>query len=163
MDAFWLGLRLLVLLGIANAAPLLTKRALGTRWQAPLDFGARWRDGRPLLGPSKTLRGVAASVLATALVAWLLGFTPTAGVVIGLAAMLGDALASFIKRRRGIASSGRARLLYQGPEALLPMLAVQPLLDLSATVVLGVTLAFVAFERPVAWLVFRIGLRDKPY
>jgi hypothetical protein len=35
----WLGLRLLLLIGAANIAPLVAKRWLGERWSAPLDGG----------------------------------------------------------------------------------------------------------------------------
>lgn len=49
MDAFLLAARLLLLLGVANTAPIGAKLLLGDRWSAPLDAGWRFRDGRPLL------------------------------------------------------------------------------------------------------------------
>ena len=39
MDDISLSLRLLLLLGVANSTPILLKRALGTRWNLPLDAG----------------------------------------------------------------------------------------------------------------------------
>ena len=63
MEDIWLGLRLLLLLGAANTAPIVIKRVLGGRWNAPLDAGLRFVDGRPLLGPSKTVRGLVAAVV----------------------------------------------------------------------------------------------------
>ena len=63
MEDIWLGLRLLLLLGAANTAPIVIKRVLGGRWNAPLDGGLRFVDGRPLLGPSKTVRGLVAAVV----------------------------------------------------------------------------------------------------
>jgi CDP-2,3-bis-(O-geranylgeranyl)-sn-glycerol synthase len=163
MDEIWLGLRLLLLLGVANGSPIIAKRLLGEQWGTPLDGGLRFVDGRPLLGPGKTIRGVTAAVIATALAAWILRIGPALGALVGAASMAGDALASFVKRRLGVAPSGRALGLDQIPEALLPLLVVQCALDLSMAQILGVTAAFFALELPLARLAHRLGLRDRPY
>lgn len=158
-----LAVQLLLLLAIANTAPIAAKRWFGARWNRPLDGGLRFVDGRPLLGPSKTVRGVLTAVVATTLAAALLGLPAQAGATIGAVAMAGDALSSFVKRRLGIASSGRATGLDQIPEALLPLLAVQGMLSLPAGLVAAVTLLFFAIEIPAARIGFRFGLRDRPY
>jgi hypothetical protein len=75
MEAIWTGLRLLLLLTLANTSPLVAKRLLGPRWAAPLDGGLRFFDGRPLLGASKTVRGVLVAVAACTLAAPLLGLS----------------------------------------------------------------------------------------
>ncbi|NWG76184.1 MAG: CDP-archaeol synthase, partial [Rubrivivax sp.] len=49
MDDLGLGVRLLVLLGAVNAAPIVAKRLLGARWAVPLDGGLHFVDGRRLL------------------------------------------------------------------------------------------------------------------
>jgi CDP-2,3-bis-(O-geranylgeranyl)-sn-glycerol synthase len=77
--------------------------------------------------------------------------------------MLGDALSSFVKRRLGISSSGRATGLDQIPEALLPLLVVRATLGLSALQIAAITLAFFALEIPLARLSFWLGLRNRPY
>jgi CDP-2,3-bis-(O-geranylgeranyl)-sn-glycerol synthase len=163
MDGIWLGLRLLLLLGVANSAPIVARRLLGDRWAAPLDFGLNFVDGRPLLGPGKTIRGVVAAVVATALAAWALGIAAQVGVLVGAMSMAGDALASFAKRRLGVAPSGRATGLDQIPESLLPLLAVQGPLELSVAQIVGITVAFFVLEIPLARLAFRLGLRERPY
>ncbi|WP_119353614.1 CDP-archaeol synthase [Azohydromonas sediminis] len=163
MDEVWSGLRALVLLGVANAAPVAAKRVLGARWNAPLDGGLRFVDGRPLLGPAKTVRGVVAAVLATTLAAALLGLPAALGATVGAAAMAGDALSSFVKRRLGVAPSGRATGLDQVPEALLPLLVARGALDLSWLQVATVTAAFFVLQQPVAWLAHRLGLHERPY
>jgi CDP-2,3-bis-(O-geranylgeranyl)-sn-glycerol synthase len=163
MDGIWLGLKLLLLLGVANSAPIAARRLLGDRWAAPLDGGVNFVDGRPLLGPGKTIRGVAAAVVATALASWALGMPPQVGALLGAVSMAGDALASFVKRRLGVAPSGRATGLDQVPESLLPLLAVQGMLDLSAVQILAVTIAFFILEIPLARWAFRLGLRERPY
>ncbi|HZP88935.1 MAG TPA: CDP-archaeol synthase [Burkholderiales bacterium] len=163
MADIWLGFRLLVLLGVANASPLIVARLLGSRWNWPCDGGLRFIDGRPLLGRSKTIRGVIAAVVATAVVAPVVGLSFGLGALIGAAAMLGDLLSSFTKRRLGIAPSGRATGIDQIPESLLPLLAVQGPLDLSWTQILAVTAVFFALEIPLARLFYRLGLRSTPY
>lgn len=163
MDGLWLSLKLLLLLGVANSAPIAAKRLLGSRWNAPLDGGAMFFDGRPLLGPGKTIRGVVAAIAAAAIAAWALAIPPSVGALAGAVSMAGDALASFAKRRLGVAPSGRAVGLDQIPESLLPLLAVQGLLDLSAAQIAGITAAFLVLEIPLARLAYRLGLRDRPY
>ncbi|HJV63224.1 MAG TPA: CDP-archaeol synthase [Albitalea sp.] len=163
LAAIWLGLRLLILLGAANVAPILAKRWLGEFGNVPIDAGLRLWDGRPLLGPSKTWRGLAAAIVAATICAPVLGLPAAAGALIGATAMAGDALSSFVKRRLGVPSSGRAIGLDQIPESLLPLLAVQEMLQLPALVVLGVTIAFFVAEIPAARWSFRFGWRDRPY
>ena len=163
MDELWPSLRLLLLLGLANTAPLVAQRRFGTRRVAPLDGGLRFFDGRPLLGSSKTIRGFLAAVAAAALGAPLTGLPAMLGALLGVGAMLGDALSSFIKRRMGAAPSSRATGLDQIPEALIPLLALQRILGLTAMQIVAITLAFFVLEIPVAWLTHRFGLRDRPY
>ncbi|MFZ2387012.1 MAG: CDP-archaeol synthase [Polaromonas sp.] len=163
LDDFWLGVRLLLLLAVANSAPIVAKNAFGTRWNAPLDAGWHFVDGRPLLGPSKTVRGLVAAVAGTALAAVLMGFSFGLGAVLGALAMLGDALSSFVKRRLNVMSGGRATGIDQIPEALLPLLVLSGKLGLSLPAVAAITLAFFVLEIPLARLSFRLGLRDRPY
>lgn len=163
MEEAWLALRLLLLLTVANTAPIVLKRLAGDRWAAPIDGGLRFLDGRPLLGASKTWRGLAVATLAAALAAPLLGFPAGAGALAGLLAMAGDALSSFAKRRLDVPSGGRALGLDQVPEALLPLLALRPLLGLGWATVGAVTLLFLLLETPAARLWHRLGLRDRPY
>jgi CDP-2,3-bis-(O-geranylgeranyl)-sn-glycerol synthase len=163
MDQLWLSFRLLLLLAVANGAPIVAKRVLGPRWCTPLDGGVRFFDGRPLLGPSKTVRGVIAAAAATALAAPVLGIPIELGALIGVAAMTGDGLSSFIKRRRAVAPSAQAIGLDQIPEALLPLLVVQGPLDLSPLQIVGITLVFFVLEIPFARLFYRLGIRDTPH
>ena len=117
---------LVLLLVIANAAPVITGLMLGRRWDRPIDGGLKLPDQRPLLGPSKTIRGVLSSVLVTMLLVPLLGLSPATGAGFACLAMLGDICSSFVERRLGIASSHSVPLLDQLPESLLPLWLMQP-------------------------------------
>jgi len=163
MDGIWTSVRLLLLLGVANTAPLVAKRVFGARWAAPLDGGLMFLDGRPLLGASKTVRGLVSAICCTAAGAVLLGWPLWVGAVLGAGAMAGDAISSFIKRRLGAAPSSRFTGLDQIPEAVLPLLLLQSTLGLGGWQIAGITLAFFLLEMPLAWLSHRLGLRDQPY
>jgi len=57
MEEFLLGVRLLMMLSVANLAPIVVFRLRGRQPGARLDGGLNFFDRRPLLGPSKTVRG----------------------------------------------------------------------------------------------------------
>lgn len=155
--------KMLVLLVIANGAPILGKKIFGTSFSQRLDGGIKLRDGRPLFGPSKTFRGLVLSVVATALVAIPLGYGWIDGALIAALAMLGDLASSFIKRRLGRPPSSMALGLDQIPESLLPTLVFKAWLGLTAWDIAGVVFAFVLLELLLSRLLFGLHLRDRPY
>jgi hypothetical protein len=55
-------LQMLLLLMLANGTPVIVKKVIGDRYSHPLDGHLSFVDGRPLLGKSKTIRGVALAV-----------------------------------------------------------------------------------------------------
>src|SRR5262245_29891428 len=117
----WPILQSLVLLTFANGTPVIAKKIFGSRLAFPLDAGVHFVDGRPLLGQSKTIRGVVLSVAVTAAAAPVLGVSAATGALVACFAMLGDIFSSFIKRRRKLPSSAQAIGLDQIPESLLPL------------------------------------------
>ena len=122
---FWLVHQLVLLLVIANATPVIIHLLAGEHWNRPLDGNHRYRDHRPLLGPSKTVRGTLGAVLVTALLAPLLSLTVIEGASFALLSMSGDICSSFIKRRLDIAPGRSAPFLDQLPEAVLPLFIMQ--------------------------------------
>lgn len=158
-----LDLQLLVLLAVANTAPLLGKRILGNRLAWPLDGGLRFFDGRPLFGTSKTLRGIALAVLLGSASAPLVGLPVTVGTLAAAVAMAGDLFSSFMKRRLALPPSSKATGLDQIPESLLPLLACRGLLSLTLVDIAAVVAVFFIGEIVVSRLFYRLGLRDRPY
>lgn len=155
--------QLLVLMTLANGTPIVAKKLFGTRFSFPLDAGTAFIDGRPLFGASKTIRGILVSGLLTTAGAPILGLDLTTGATVAIAAMAGDLLSSFIKRRLNLPPSSRAVGLDQVPESLLPMLACRETLSLSiADIALGVGIFFVG-ELILSRLLFQAHLRDEPY
>ena len=155
--------QLLILLSLANGSPVIAKRIFGENYAAPIDGNTRFVDRRPLLGPSKTIRGVVVSLLVTALGAMLLGFQFWLGLLVASAAMAGDLLSSFLKRRLRLAPSSKATGLDQIPESLFPLLACRFVLSLTwIDIAVGCSIFFageVLFSRFFFWL----RLRDRPY
>jgi CDP-2,3-bis-(O-geranylgeranyl)-sn-glycerol synthase len=154
---------LFLLLLVANGSPIVVRQLLGSRFDQPLDGGKVLADGHRLLGPSKTWRGLFAAILVTTLFALALGWPWEIGVTIAVFAMLGDMVSSFIKRRFGMASSSMAPGLDHIPESMLPLLACKPLMALSWTQVLLLSLGFMAANLLLSRLLHRLGIRRHPY
>jgi CDP-archaeol synthase len=159
----WPIFQCLILLTIANGVPVVAKKIIGEWLAWPIDGGWILWDGQPFLGRSKTFRGVVLAVAASAVAAPLVGLDIEVGALIGLSAMAGDMLSSFLKRRLRLASSAEAPGLDQVPESLLPMLAVKGLLGLSALDILVAVGAFWVGELLVSRLLFLLHIRDRPY
>jgi CDP-diglyceride synthetase len=142
---------------------VVAKKVLGRRLAWPLDGGRRFFDGRPLFGPSKTLRGLILALALTPIGAALLGLGWRIGIAVAALAMAGDLLSSFTKRRLGRPSSDRAIGLDQIPESLLPLLACKaPLLLSWADIVVGVV-TFLIAELLLSRLLYKAHIRDQPY
>jgi CDP-archaeol synthase len=155
--------QLLILLSLANGSPVIAKRIFGENYAAPIDGNTRFVDKRPLLGPSKTIRGVVVSLLVTALGAMLLGFQFWLGLLVASAAMAGDLLSSFLKRRLRLAPSSKATGLDQIPESLFPLLACRSVLSLTWIDIAVGCAIFFAGEVLLSRLFFWLRLRDRPY
>lgn len=155
--------RTLVLLAVANGTPVIVKRVFGARADHAIDCGMRLADGRFVFGPSKSIRGVVSSVVATALIAAAMGLTLYVGAVVALGAMAGDLASSFMKRRLGLEPSSKATGLDQIPEALLPCLLLSAIVPLTAGDIAVIVLIFFGGEIVLSELLFRAGVRDRPY
>ena len=156
-------IKLLLLIIIANGAPVVAAAVCGGWGHQPIDGGWILADGRRWLGDSKTWRGVIAASLASSLAAVLLGLPAWIGGVIGIAAMIGDLLSSFVKRRLGIPASGMALGLDQIPEALLPLLAIAGEFALTWPAIGGTVAGFIVLELTLSPIFYWLGVRNRPY
>jgi CDP-2,3-bis-(O-geranylgeranyl)-sn-glycerol synthase len=156
-------LQLLILLTLANGSPVVARRILGGYLAHPIDGNVAFFDGRPLFGSSKTTRGVLGSIVVTSASALLLGLDLKIGLIVGVTAMGGDLLSSFLKRRLGLPPSSRAIGLDQIPESLIPVLACRHALSLTAVDILAVTVIFFVGELALSRLLYKFRLRDRPY
>lgn len=154
---------LITLLLIANGAPIIARYIFGDKYAKPIDANRRFFDGKVILGHSKTLRGVAASVSATGLAAPLLGIPIHWGIIVGAFTMLGDLITSFIKRRLSIEPSGMALGLDHIPEAMLPLFIVSNQFDLSFTEILTMSTLFWLLAIGLSKVLFVWNIRRRPY
>ena len=159
----WVITRLLLLVVLANAMPVVAKKVLGNRFSRPLDGNVRCRDGQPLFGASKTMRGIILSMLATVIGALLTGLGCKTGALIGSAAMAGDLFSSFLKRRMKLPPSSRAIGLDQVPESLFPLLACRGPFSLTALDTAVTVAAFFIGEILISRILYKFRLRDRPY
>ncbi|MGC2825710.1 MAG: CDP-archaeol synthase [Pseudolabrys sp.] len=160
----WLSIaQIVTLTTIANGTPVLAQRLFGKLGSQPLDNGFQWFDSRPLFGHSKTIRGVVIAVLITSAASSLLGLYWTVGLTGALAAMGGDLLSSFVKRRLGLAISSRATGLDQIPESLLPALACASSLNLTLLDVIVATAIFFIGEIALSKVLYKMRIRTRPF
>lgn len=158
-----LSLHLFIMLVLANGTPVIAHRLLRERWSAPIDGGRLWRDRRPLLGGSKTWRGLVVGTFCCTVYSVLVGLGALFGVIFGVLALTGDLLSSFIKRRRGLVASARAIGLDQIPEAAVPMLLAVFWLSLGWLSALAVVVLFVVANILCSPMLFRLGIRRHPH
>jgi CDP-2,3-bis-(O-geranylgeranyl)-sn-glycerol synthase len=163
MANWTLSLQLLALLGVANGIPILASKLLQNRFSMPLDGGLILRDGEPLFGTSKTVRGIILSVVCTTGAAALLNLGWSIGATMAGMSMLGDLFSSFIKRRIHLQPHAQALGLDQIPEALLPLLAVKAQLNLTSGDIAVLVIAFIVLELVLSRILFRWKIRDRPY
>ena len=100
--------QVLILLSLANGSPVIAKQIFGANCAAPVDGNTPFIDGRPLFGPSKTIRGIVVSLVVTALGAILLGLHFWIGLLVAGTSMAGDLFSSFLKRRIRLGPSSKA-------------------------------------------------------
>ncbi len=155
--------QVLFLLTMANAAPVIGKRILGDKMAFPIDGGLILRDGQPLFGKSKTIRGVVLALAVSTMFAPLVGLEPMSGAMVSAAAMVGDLLSSFLKRRLKIPPSGMAMGLDQIPEALLPALVARFVMPVTLLDIAAIVFVFCIAELLFSRLFFALKIRDQPY
>lgn len=157
------GIFLLILLMVANGAPILAQRVVGGYCNWPVDLGVHLKDGSRLLGESKTWRGIFCALVFTSVASLLMGYAWHTGLIIGALAMLGDLFSSFIKRRLGKAPSSMVPLLDQIPESLFPSVAVRHTFELGWPIVGLLVIVFIILELLLSRILYKLGIRQQPY
>lgn len=157
-------LTVLLLLLVANGAPILARLLPGLRhWSRPLDGGYRLADEQRLFGKHKTWRGLLAAVLLTTVTAGLLSFPLWLGALVGALSMVGDLLASFVKRRLQLPPGATAPGLDQVPESLLPLVVLYRPLELEWIEIVLITGLFVILNLLLSRVLYYLHIRRHPW
>jgi len=156
-------LQLLLLIIIANGAPIITRQWLNGRFSHAVDLDHNLADNNRIFGPSKTWRGIFSSLLATPVVAVLLGYSIETGLMVAVYAVIGDLISSFIKRRLSMAASSMAPLLDQIPESFIPAFMLRQAFNLDILSVIWLVLIFIIIESLLSHILYKWGVRKKPY
>jgi CDP-2,3-bis-(O-geranylgeranyl)-sn-glycerol synthase len=151
----------------ANGAPVLFGGG------KPIDGGKTFRDGRPLFGPHKTVRGFVFGILIGTFVGWVQEvYGPTVGLpkgsvvlgfVLSLGALMGDLLGSFIKRRMKLKSGAHLPVSDQLDfmlMALLFSLPVQPPTLMYALIIIVLT---APIHLMVNFMAYLLRLKKTPW
>ncbi len=158
--------------GVSNASPVIAnKLPLIKDWNTPLDFGKTWK-GKRILGHNKRLRGVVFGTLMgglTAIVVSKLNANTVVtiepfwtGMILGFGALMGDAVESFFKRRRGVPAGDSWFPFDQLDYIVGGLIAITPFVALQSWVVTTILVVYFGLHLITAYLAFRIGLKDKP-
>jgi hypothetical protein len=156
-------LQLLLLIIIANGAPIITRRLLNDSFSYAVDLGQKLADKNRIFGPSKTWRGMFSSLLITPVAAGLIGYPIETGLLIAVYAIFGDLCSSFIKRRLSMKPSSMAPLLDQVPESFIPAFMMRQTFNLDIFSVIWLVLIFITIELLLSHILHKWGIRKKPY
>lgn len=150
------------LIGI-NGAPILCTKFAGKRFDFPVDGNQSFMDGRPVLGPSKTFRGIVSALMTSILIGSIFAMPVLTSLAFGALSMAGDMTSSFLKRRMGLASSSMALGLDQVPESLFPLLGCKDVLGITNEQIFSIVVAFFCMELILSRILFWLGIRPTPY
>ncbi|MDZ7785911.1 MAG: CDP-archaeol synthase [Candidatus Saccharibacteria bacterium] len=157
--------------GVANAAPvLINKIPFVTRWNTPLDFGKSFRGIR-ILGNNKTIRGVVCGALIAGGVGHGQQLLAPAdfpemsfiiGVALGAGALLGDALESFFKRQKGVASGEKWFPFDQIDYILGGIVFALPFAELTLILCAQIVIIWFGMHLLFAYIGYKLGLKNAP-
>ena len=127
-----------------------------------LDGGEMWSDGKPILGPNKTIRGGITGIISGTLLGFLQG-NLIGGFAQATGAILGDLLSSFYKRRRDYLPGSSMPLIDQLDFIIIAVILSYPFqaTDLaSAFIIMVITIPIHYGTNYVAWL---LKLKKNPW
>lgn len=158
--------------GVANMTPvIINKIPVINKWDTPMDFGRSWH-GKRILGDNKRLRGLALGTLMGGITAVLVAKINAntvvtidpfwVGVLLGLGALLGDALESFLKRQNGIAPGKSWFPFDQADYILGGLVLIYPFVHLPYWAYITVFIVYFGLHLLVVYAGYKVGIRKYP-
>lgn len=181
MDDLMFALLFFLPAAAANAAPVFANKIPTlSSWNTPLDFGKSYK-GRRIFGENKKLRGVVFGSFIGALTGALVHLlwpqvvqelyaVPIApllnmvllGAILGLGALIGDAVESFFKRQLGV-KPGHSWFPFDQIDFIIGgLLFAAPFVSLSAALIGSVFLIFFGLHLLAGYIAYLLRLKDRP-
>ena len=165
--------------GIANMAPIFAAHLpLLKRWDTPLDLHKKYR-GKQITGPNKTFRGLLGGAVVGGVCAliqaylwpeysaliglpngsfWIFCF----GALLGLGALLGDAVESFFKRQNNI-TSGKSWFPFDQTDYIVGgLIAASLTASIDILVYVLIFIIYFGLHIVVSYIGYLIGLKKAP-
>ena len=127
-----------------------------------LDGGKQWSDGKPILGPNKTIRGCLTGIIVGTLIGLLQG-NLIGGFAQATGAILGDLISSFYKRRRDYSPGSSMPIIDQLDFISLAIILSYPFQQtdlLSVAVIMVITVPIHYAVNYISWL---MKLKKNPW
>ncbi len=158
--------------GISNMSPVLANKVpYLNKWMTPLDFGKTYK-GQRIFGANKSWRGLITGTIMggiTAVIVSKLNANTVitvapfwAGCLLGFGALAGDAVESFFKRQSGVKPGDSWFPFDQTDYIIGGLLAILPFQPLPYWIVVTVFIAYFGLHLTVAYIGYKLGLKDKP-
>ena len=140
----------------ANASPVV----LGGG--EPLDRGLKWRDGRPILGSHKTIRGTFAGIAIGTLLG-ILQLNALGGFLQATGAITGDLVFSFIKRRMNMEPGESLPLADQLDFIAFAVIYSYPIQHTSLVKIAAIMLVTMPIHYAVNIIAWLLKLKENPW
>jgi CDP-2,3-bis-(O-geranylgeranyl)-sn-glycerol synthase len=127
-----------------------------------IDGGRRFFDGKPILGPGKTIRGFLSGIAVGTLIGLIQGQI-LLGFLLSLGALVGDLLESFIKRRLDIASGASFPVADQLDFVFGALLFSLPVFSIPLHIVLTILLITPPLHLFTNLLAYLLGFKKEPW
>ena len=141
---------------IANSTPVV----LGGG--PPVDGGATWSDGKPILGANKTIRGSITEVLAGTIIGLLQG-NLVGGFAQSAGAILGDLISSFYKRRRDYPPGSSMPFIDQLDFIIMAVILSYPFQATDLVSALTIMVITVPIHYAVNYIAWLLKLKKNPW
>ena len=158
--------------GVANMSPVIANKFPWlNQWETPMDFGKTWR-GKPVFGKNKRLRGIVFGTIMGGLTAVIVSkFNANTvvtlapfwmGSLLGFGALLGDAIESFFKRRRGI-DAGQSWFPFDQTDYIIGgLLIALPFVAIPLWAVGTIIITYFGLHLVIAYMAYLCGLKSSP-
>lgn len=188
MNFDFYGIIILCIVGIYFILPAYLSNAGGLLFGGgtPVDFGYKTKNGNDLIGKGCTWRGLIAGTLIGGIVGLIQGIiTPSIvqyfggalplinyggainglfiGLLLGLGALIGDAVGSFIKRRMNIKQGKPAPILDQLDFIIGALILVSIMIKLDLYLIIAILIISLILHLSTNIIAYLIGIKDVWY